>query len=150
MGYDLFWLERMHLRKEIDPYRRLQWIAYNTRLAHRFNEKTDRSGMKCSVEYRVPFQDDILREYMFSSHPFTYTERTRSKRLIRDILKGHISDEVIDAPKRGFGAPLELLGAQDYNLPQWLFEEGWVPDCAGQNVEDKFQWLQMSSYLQSS
>ncbi|MBN2799010.1 MAG: asparagine synthase (glutamine-hydrolyzing) [Deltaproteobacteria bacterium] len=70
-----------------------------------FLEKVDRSTMAHSVEVRVPFLDSELATWAMRL-PSSYKVRgTEKKWLLRRALRGVVPDEVLDAPKRGFGVP---------------------------------------------
>ncbi|MBI3416398.1 MAG: asparagine synthase (glutamine-hydrolyzing) [Verrucomicrobia bacterium] len=68
--------------------------------------KMDMATMAASIESRSPFMDHKLFE--FTAHlPGRYLlSRGRTKSMLRDAYRGRISDEVINAPKRGFEVPL--------------------------------------------
>ena len=69
----------------------------------------DKMSMAASLEVRVPFLDRELARYAFSEIPpdwkVTPEDRPRTKHVLKKALKGVIPDEVLAAPKAGFGAP---------------------------------------------
>ena len=69
----------------------------------------DKMSMAASLEVRVPFLDRELARYAFSEVPpdwkLTQEDRPRTKYVLKKALKGVIPDEVLTAPKAGFGAP---------------------------------------------
>jgi asparagine synthase (glutamine-hydrolysing) len=70
-----------------------------------FCEKVDRSTMAHSLEVRLPFLDNELTDYVLGL-PSTYKVRRLEKKwLLRRTLRGVVPDQVLDAPKRGFGVP---------------------------------------------
>ena len=72
------------------------------------NVKVDRASMAYSVEVRSPFLDYRVIEYA-RSLPISYRyEKGRQKKILRDILKEYIPEEVFNQPKKGFGAPISL------------------------------------------
>lgn len=70
------------------------------------NVKVDRASMAYSVEVRSPFLDYRIVEYA-RTLPINYKyEKGRQKKILRDILKEYIPEEVFDQPKRGFSVPI--------------------------------------------
>ncbi|WP_340155441.1 asparagine synthase (glutamine-hydrolyzing) [uncultured Winogradskyella sp.] len=70
------------------------------------NVKVDRASMAYSVEVRSPFLDYRVIEYA-RTLPVSYRyQKGRQKRILRDILKEYIPEEVFNQPKRGFKAPI--------------------------------------------
>tara|TARA_R110000822_G_scaffold308909_2_gene437452 strand:+ start:6224 stop:8056 length:1833 start_codon:yes stop_codon:yes gene_type:complete len=90
------------------------------------NVKVDRASMAYSVEVRSPFLDYRIIE-MARTLPIKYRFRKGiRKRILRDILKEYIPEDVFDQPKKGFSIPLadwirtelkdEILEALDDNF----------------------------------
>jgi asparagine synthase (glutamine-hydrolysing) len=70
------------------------------------NVKVDRASMAYSVEVRSPFLDYRVIEYA-RALPISYRYKKGSqKRILRDILKNYIPEEIFNQPKRGFKAPI--------------------------------------------
>jgi asparagine synthase (glutamine-hydrolysing) len=70
------------------------------------NVKVDRASMAYSVEIRSPFLDFRIIEFA-RTLPVSYRYLPgRKKRILRDILKEYIPEEVFDQPKRGFSVPI--------------------------------------------
>jgi asparagine synthase (glutamine-hydrolysing) len=70
------------------------------------NVKVDRASMAYSVEIRSPFLDYRIIEFA-RTLPVSYRYFPgRKKRILRDILKEYIPEEVFDQPKRGFAVPI--------------------------------------------
>ena len=62
--------------------------------------------MAYSVEVRSPFLDYRVVEYA-RSLPMSYRyEKGRQKKILRDILKEYIPEEVFNQPKKGFSVPI--------------------------------------------
>lgn len=77
------------------------------------NVKVDRASMAFSVEVRSPFLDYRVIEFA-RTLPISYRYLPGSKkRILRDILKEYIPEEVFNQPKRGFSVP----------IGQWIREE---------------------------
>ncbi len=70
------------------------------------NVKVDRASMAYSVEVRSPFLDyriiELAREFPVS---YRYLGGNR-KRILKDILKEYIPEEVFTQPKKGFAIPI--------------------------------------------
>lgn len=64
--------------------------------------KLDRAAMFVSLEARTPFLDVDVAEWLMRLP----TEFKRNKRLLKELMRGRIPDEIIDRPKKGFGVPL--------------------------------------------
>jgi asparagine synthase (glutamine-hydrolysing) len=70
------------------------------------NVKVDRASMAYSVEIRSPFLDYRIIEFA-RTLPVSYRYVPgRKKRILRDILKEYIPEEVFNQPKRGFAVPI--------------------------------------------
>lgn len=70
------------------------------------NVKVDRASMAFSVEVRSPFLDYRLIEFA-RTLPVSYRYVPGlKKRILRDILKKYIPEEVFNQPKKGFSVPL--------------------------------------------
>lgn len=70
------------------------------------NVKVDRASMASSVEVRSPFLDYRIVEFA-RTLPIEYRRLNGvSKRIVRDILKEYIPEEVFSQPKRGFALPI--------------------------------------------
>ena len=70
-----------------------------------FLEKVDRSTMAASLEVRVPFLDNDLVNFAIQLEGKYKVKRGQKKWLLRNSLRGIVSDEVLDKPKTGFGVP---------------------------------------------
>jgi asparagine synthase (glutamine-hydrolysing) len=90
------------------------------------NVKVDRASMAYSVEVRSPFLDYRIIEFA-RTLPLSYRYVSgRKKRILRDILKEYIPEEVFDQPKRGFAVP----------IGQWIRKE--LKDEFIENLSDDF------------
>ena len=72
-----------------------------------FLEKVDKSTMAQSIEVRVPLLDNELTEYVMSLPSSLKVKNDEKKWLIRSALRGIVPDNILDAPKTGFGVPFE-------------------------------------------
>ena len=70
------------------------------------NVKVDRASMAFSVEVRSPFLDYRIIEFA-RTLPISYRYYPgKKKRILRDVLKKYLPEEVFDQPKSGFSVPL--------------------------------------------
>lgn len=70
------------------------------------NVKVDRASMAYSVEVRSPFLDYRIIEFA-RNLPVSYRYVPgRKKKILRDILKDYIPEEVFTQPKKGFTVPI--------------------------------------------
>ena len=70
------------------------------------NVKVDRASMAYSVEVRSPFLDYRIIEFA-RTLPVSYRyQKGKKKRILRDILKEYIPEEIFDQPKKGFAVPI--------------------------------------------
>lgn len=72
-----------------------------------FLEKVDRATMAHGIEIRVPFLGADLAEYAMGLPSSMKIRRGQTKWLLRRALRGTVPDQILDAPKRGFGVPYE-------------------------------------------
>ncbi|HLF51303.1 asparagine synthase (glutamine-hydrolyzing) [Flavobacterium sp.] len=70
------------------------------------NVKVDRASMAYSVEVRSPFLDYRIIEFARTLAVSYRYVPGRKKRILRDILKEYIPEEVFNQPKRGFAVPI--------------------------------------------
>jgi asparagine synthase (glutamine-hydrolysing) len=68
--------------------------------------KMDIATMAHSLEARSPFLDHELMEYATGLPPRAKIRGRQTKAGLREVLRGRIPDAVLDAPKRGFRAPI--------------------------------------------
>jgi asparagine synthase (glutamine-hydrolysing) len=89
-----------------DLYQQTSDLNIKLWLENDSNVKVDRASMAYSVEVRSPFLDYRIIEFA-RTLPLSYRYVPgRKKRILRDILKEYIPEEVFDQPKRGFAVPI--------------------------------------------
>lgn len=71
------------------------------------NVKVDRASMAYSVEVRSPFLDYNIIEFARTLPVAFRYDKKRKKKILKDILKEYIPEEVFDLPKKGFAVPLD-------------------------------------------
>lgn len=95
------------LSKKFEPKKNIQEIDFNMQLPWEFLYITDRLSMINSVETRTPFLDDEMMSFISSVPNNLMGKLTNSKKLLKDISKGLIPDEIINRKKKGFVLPKE-------------------------------------------
>ena len=75
---------------------------------------TDKMGMACGVEVRVPFLDPDLVAFAERLTDAQRVHGREAKHLLRCALRGVIPDAILDRPKSGFGLPLRGLFHEVY------------------------------------
>jgi asparagine synthase (glutamine-hydrolysing) len=92
--------------QDIDPIAYMHHHDLNVILPNGFLEKVDKSTMANSIEVRVPFLDNHLVEYALRIPSGIKVHKGIQKYLLKQALRGVVPDEILDAPKRGFGVPV--------------------------------------------
>ncbi len=70
-----------------------------------FLEKVDKSTMAHGIEVRVPMLDNRITDYVLGL-PSAYKVRKGQKKwILRRAIQGIVPDEILNAPKTGFGVP---------------------------------------------
>lgn len=85
--------------------RKSQFVDFYTYLRDDFFFKVDRASMYNSLEVRVPFLDNNVIDFAYSTKK-THVNLLQTKILLREPLK-EILPEIAKRPKKGFGIPLE-------------------------------------------
>lgn len=97
----------------VDPIDRLAYVDCKTLLPESLLLLTDKMGMACSLEVRVPFLDNRVVEFV-QQVPSQYRVRGFTlKRLLKAALKGVVPDFVLTRSKRGFGTPMSTWLRQE-------------------------------------
>lgn len=68
--------------------------------------KVDRASMAHSLEVRPPLLDNELLDYALALPSSVKLRRLHTKHLLKKAARGHVPDDIIDRPKKGFGIPL--------------------------------------------
>ncbi|MER3426282.1 MAG: asparagine synthase (glutamine-hydrolyzing) [Thermoleophilia bacterium] len=109
--------------------------------------KIDRASMSVGLEVREPLLDHKLVEYAISL-PLKYKySNKKTKYILKRILYKYLPRDLVDRPKRGFGAPLEqwLLNGSlksvvlDYLNPRRIREQGIFSSVYIQRMMDDFR-----------
>lgn len=91
---------------EQDPLQRMLFLETRHFLADHNLNYTDRAGMSCGVEVRVPLLDLDLISFAAKIPPAMKQSGSEGKSIFKEAMKGVLPDDVIYRPKSGFGAPL--------------------------------------------
>lgn len=70
--------------------------------------KVDRASMAASLEVRVPFLDREIIAFSRKMKSNALVSGGKSKKLIKDVLRRYMPDEIVNAPKAGFHIPMKL------------------------------------------
>jgi asparagine synthase (glutamine-hydrolysing) len=116
--------------------------------------KVDRASMMNGLETRAVFLDNDLVDFCRRLPArFKYHKGT-GKYLLRQALRGVVSDEVLDRPKKGFGVPISAwlreIAAPDFGALPHLRTGGmqrlWQRHASGEADERLALWCGLSLY----
>lgn len=121
----LDWLSKMlpDLNQFKDITRQMQVLDFYTYLRDDFLFKVDRASMYNSLEVRVPFLDNDVIDFAFSTD-LSHVGFRRNKIILRDLLKDKLP-EIANRPKKGFGMP----------IAKWMMDE--IKDFSYQALQNK-------------
>ena len=108
LNRDLSWLSNYDGYKywSSNKYQKTADLNIKLWLENDSNVKVDRASMGFSVEVRSPFLDYRIIEFA-RTLPVSYRYVPGvKKRILRDVLKKYIPEEVFNQPKKGFSAPM--------------------------------------------
>ena len=109
-----------------------QMLYYDTRvyLVDDLLIKADKMTMAASLELRVPFLDHELVELAASMPPEAKLSGSTTKRVLRDVARSLIPEEVLTRPKKGFPVPIEQWLGSELQGPvrETLLEQGGALD----------------------
>ncbi len=89
-----------------DPYHKLQYVMLKSSLPDQMLVKVDKISMAHSLETRIPFLDHRIVELLYCTDKKVQLPNYQSKAVLKHTLATRLPNEVLNAPKRGFGVPL--------------------------------------------
>ena len=93
-----------------DTLQQMSILELSNRLPELLLMRVDKMSMAHSIEARAPFLDHELVSYGLSLPQSLKIDGKRTKRVLKESLRGVLPDEVLDRPKQGFRVP----------MPDWL------------------------------
>jgi asparagine synthase (glutamine-hydrolysing) len=110
-------LRRRFERCAPDAHDYADWMSYmslKSGLLEDYLMRVDKMGMAASVEGRVPLLDHEFVRLAMSIRGSRKYAGWQRKRLMKDIARQLLPSELVDAPKRGFNAPVEAWITGDF------------------------------------
>lgn len=94
--------------KNESEFNKLLYTYFRTYLQDDILYKVDRASMYASLEVRAPFLDTNVINFL-NSLPKNYKIKgNNGKRILKDLMRNKLPNEIIDRPKKGFGIPVSL------------------------------------------
>lgn len=91
--------------KKYEPVQQMLLTDLTVQLPSQFLTKVDRATMAAGIEARVPFLDEDVVRLAVSLPSIWKTKRAEKKIVLRNSQRGRLPDDILDAPKTGFGVP---------------------------------------------
>lgn len=140
-----------------DFLQRMMYFDAMTYLPDDILVKLDRASMAVSLEARVPLLDHRVVEFAWRLPSSLRLQNGKGKRILREVLRKHLPERLIDRPKMGFGIPLDdwLRGPlRDWTesildekrlrregfLNHALVREKWDEHLSGRRSHGAFLW----------
>lgn len=147
-GHDT--LERVHALATGDVVSRMGYLDLHAWLADNILERGDRTSMMHSLELRPPFLDVSVLEYSRQLPSRLLVDRSTGKKIVRDVARRYLPNEIFTRPKHGFKVPLDdwfrgnlrdfafdHLTAQG-SLSREMFDQKFVRSLLENHVAGKF------------
>ncbi|HXP48375.1 MAG TPA: asparagine synthase (glutamine-hydrolyzing), partial [Bacteroidia bacterium] len=93
---------------DASEFNRLLYSYYRTYLLEDILVKVDRASMYNSLEVRAPFLDVNVVEFLDTLPKSYKIQGFNGKRLLKEVMRNKLPNEIIDRPKKGFGIPVSL------------------------------------------
>lgn len=113
------------LFKNLPLMQRMLYTDMQIILPQTFLEKVDKVNMLHSIEARVPLLDNELVEYVMKLPQSFKIRNGVTKSFLREVLKGTVPDEILQAQKKSFGTPMsEWLRTSLFDYTMHFFNKG--------------------------
>jgi asparagine synthase (glutamine-hydrolysing) len=89
-----------------DDFYKMMYSDFKQKLPDDYLKKVDRMSMSHSIETRLPFLDYRLIEFMVKVHKNVKLKGFEKKSILRKTIGKELPNEILNAPKKGFGVPL--------------------------------------------
>ncbi|MDN3641074.1 asparagine synthase (glutamine-hydrolyzing) [Lutimonas halocynthiae] len=103
-----FFDDENELLNSNDNLNKMLAIDYKTYLVDDILTKVDRSTMSVSLEGREPLLDYRIIEFSSQLPSSLKSNKGNSKMILKDIVHNYIPKELMDRPKTGFAAPMQI------------------------------------------
>jgi asparagine synthase (glutamine-hydrolysing) len=103
---DTQFAERANEVGDVSFWKKWSWGYLRTYLMDDVLVKVDRATMWFSLEARSPLLDPRVVSYLWSLPDGFKLGAWKNKRLLKELVRGRIPDEVLDRPKHGFAVPI--------------------------------------------
>jgi asparagine synthase (glutamine-hydrolysing) len=97
---------RTSLPETSDALHRILALDFSTYMSGSVLTKVDRASMAHGLEVRPPLLDNDMIDFAFSIPSSYKLRRGTTKAIFKLAARGHVPDDIIDRPKKGFGIPL--------------------------------------------
>jgi asparagine synthase (glutamine-hydrolysing) len=105
-------------------FNKLLYTYYRTYLLEDILVKVDRASMYSSLEVRAPFLDTKVVEFLSCLPKEFKIQGNNGKRILKDLMRNKIPNDIIDRPKKGFGIPVSMwLRNELHDLMQDMLSE---------------------------
>jgi asparagine synthase (glutamine-hydrolysing) len=143
-------LREIHDQAHGDVVQRMSYQDLHGWLADNILERGDRTSMMHSLELRPPFLDVNVLEFARSLPSEFLVSRSTGKKIVRDVAKRYLPQEIFERPKHGFKVPLDdwFRGhlkefaydhlTQDGSLSRELFDSKFVHRLLDDHMAGKY------------
>lgn len=135
--------------KQPDSHNRLLYTYLRTYMMDEVLVKVDRASMHHALEVRAPMLDYRIAEFVFAL-PYRMKYRNfQTKRLLKELMRGKLPDNILFRKKKGFGVPLskwlredleplcEKLLSRENLERQGLFDVEYVNKLKKDHIEER-------------
>lgn len=143
-------LETVHNRAVGDVVSRMSYQDLHAWLADNILERGDRTSMMHSLELRPPFLDVNVLEFARQLPSRVLVDRHSGKKVVREVAKRYLPEEIFNRPKHGFKVPLDdwfRTNLKDFaydhltsenSLSRQMFDKKFVHSLLDNHVTGKF------------